>query len=307
MNIKKLFNKTKRNKSKESQLYSDIIYNAEDNFLILFSFTDNFFNEATEFLSFCSFPHRYDSIMVKYVHSAYNTHIRNTDNGSLDMYTINDRNYILIGGDDKEYSRLIYNSDNLANEFIQHILYNILKYRQMLKYENLIDNGVMNKKDFYYKTSNPPYSETLYCTNSEVYTDDYSMIMECLPDVFTSQDILKFIKCYGLRRYPLNAYVILYNAFIKNISEFVFIVHGELQSMYNNLIKNKDTYKNIVGPQYLVSDDDVYPGSIDDESLDEIFREKYDRYLDVTNNNNIEYEDIDEVISDEFYDESEDN
>ena len=120
MKIKNLFNKSKNKyeKSKESQLYSDVIYNAEDNFLILFSFTDNLFNEATEFISFCNFPHTYDSIMVKYVHSAYNDHIKNTDNGSLDTYIVHDRNYILIGGNDEEYSRLIYNSDNLANEFV---------------------------------------------------------------------------------------------------------------------------------------------------------------------------------------------
>ena len=48
MKIKNLFNKSKNKyeKSKESQLYSDVIYNAEDNFLILFSFTDDLFNEA---------------------------------------------------------------------------------------------------------------------------------------------------------------------------------------------------------------------------------------------------------------------
>lgn len=309
MKIKNLFNKSKNKyeKSKESQLYSEVIYNAEENFLVLFSFTDNFFNEATEFLSFCSFPHRYDSIMVKYVHSAYNDHIKNTDNGSPDTYIVHDRNYILIGGNDEEYSRLIYNSDNLANEFVQQILFNISKYRQISKYENLINNGAMDKKDFFYKSIDPIYDTVFYYMNSEVYTDDYHVIIERLPNAFTTQDILKFIKCYGLRAYPLNAYIILYNAFIKDISEFVFIVYGVLRPMYDALIKNKDTYKNIVGPQYLVADDDTYPGSIDDESLDEIFREKYDRYLNVTNDNNIEYEDIDEVISDEFYDESEDN
>lgn len=311
MKIKDLFNKNKDKnryeKSKESQLYSDVIYNAEENFLILFSFTDDFFNEATEFLSFCNFPHLYDGIMVKYVHSAYNDHIKNTDNGSLDTYIVHDRNYILIGGNDKEYSQLIYNSDNLANEFIQQILFNISKYRQMLKYENLIKNSVIDKKDFYYKSSDPSYSEVIYCINSEVYIDDYHMIMERLPNTFNTQDILKFIKCYGLRAFPLNAYIVLYNAFIKDISEFVFMVYGVLQPMYDDLIKNKDTYKNIVGPQYLIADDDVYPGNIDDESLDEIFRERYDRYLDVTNDGNIEYEDIDEIISNEFYDESEDN
>ena len=310
MKIKNLFNKSKNKyeKSKESQLYSDVIYNAEDNFLILFSFTDDLFNEATEFLSFCNFPHTYDSIMVKYVHSAYNDHIKNTDNGSLDTYIVHDRNYILIGGNDEEYSRLIYNSDNLANEFVQQILFNISKYRQMSKYKDLIENGAMDKKDFFYKSLDPVYDTVFYYMNSEVYTDDYHVIIERLPNAFTTQDILKFIKCYGLRAYTLNAYIILYNAFIKDISEFVFIVYGVLRPMYDALIKNKDTYKNIVGPQYLVADDDTYPGSIDDESLDEIFREKYDRYLNITNdNNNIEYEDIDEVISDEFYDESEDN
>lgn len=311
MKIKDLFSKN-RNKNinitnKESQLYSDVIYNTKENFIILFSFTDNFFNEATEFLSFCNMPFSYSDLKVKYVHSAYNDNIKNTDNGNLDIYTVHDRNYILIGGNDTDYYQLIYNSDNLANEFIQQILNNIYRYRMYTNYVDLIDTGVMNKKDFYHKSSEPVYNEVTTYDDSEIYVDNYHTIMENLPDSFTSQDILKFINCYKVRACPLNAYTILYNAFIKNISDFTFMVFGSLQPMYNDLIKNKGTYKNVVGPQYLVTDDDVYPGNIDDESLDEIFREKYDRYLDITNDNKVKYEDIDEIISSEFYNESEDN
>lgn len=51
-------------------------------------------------------------------------------------------------------------------------------------------------------------------------------------------------------------------------------------------------------PLYKQPDDDSIPGDVSDEALDEIFREHYERFSAVADDN-IQYEDIDEEIADD--------
>lgn len=290
----------------ESYINSEMIYNAKYNFMILISYSKDYSLDAIEFLTACSAcgnanesPH----LNIKYIHSSYEEDTNTKDEDGYPIILTNERNYLLLGGADEDY-KAVYNSiDNLSNSFIDAITTEIYQYRCSTMYNDLIESSVLNNK-FKFKGIEPAYDKFIVLDSDKGY-DDAKLILSKLPKGFTGQNLLKFIRTYNIydhnpSNYTVNvytAYDYLYSGYINNLDGFKYFVTNTYADMYKVLIKNgsDEVYKNCVGPQYLVMDDEAMPGSISDENLSEMFREKYERFTGVLDND-IEYEDIDEVI-----------
>ena len=308
----KLFNANKPVKSNESYINTEVIYSAEHNFIILVSFTKDYFSDAIEFLAACASSRYYGKfyepfLNIKYVHSSYEEDTKMKDEDGRPIIIIHEKNYLLLGGSDVDY-KLVYNViDNLSNAILTVITKEIYAYRCSTKYKELIKSFVLNGSNFKYKNVEPEYDAIIPTKSNKKAYDDVNLIMSKLPKGFTGQNLLKFIYTYNISNDESGIYVnyTLHTAFdylrgyyIDNMLNYINEIE-EFGDMYNGLIKNnsEEVYRNFVGPQYLVMDDEAMPGSISDENLDEIFRERYEKFTGIASDN-IEYEDIDEVVND---------
>lgn len=288
MSLKKFISKFKNKIIKESYVKTEVIYNHKTNFMILISFTQNYFNEAIEFLAACNDA---KGIRVKYVHSSYEEDNKKDENGNPIIHI---KNYILIGGTSEAYCNLYYRIDNIANSLLNAITKEIYNYRYYVDFKDL-SLFYFNDFKYYDSDSNTINYDTEIKACDFIYFDDAKKILSKLPIGFTGQNILKFINIYSSSSY-WDAYTILYDAYYKESVLYKdFICH--LDELFNALTKNPTdtTLKNFVGPQYLVQDDDVIPGDLTDESLDEVFRQEYDKFNAVRSDDLI-YEDIDEQL-----------
>lgn len=299
---KKIFPVFKKNK--ESYLYTKVIYNSENNFIILVSFSQDYFLSVIELLNACAFI---NNINVKYMQSSYE---KENKDGSIQYYI---KHYLLIGGDDSAYIELYNKIDTIDNSIIEHIKMDISMYRDISKYANsdiylfnkynLLNNSINGIYALYNNINtyhyNEPIKSTIDSLNLYYKIDDIEKIKSSIPDCFTSQSLLRFIYI-DLGYYRNNLYSCLNDAFNKNIESMKKVIDAIRDSVLSLFILNpSDTVlKNYIGPQYLVNDGDDIAGSIDDESLDEIFRQEYDRF-NAINSDDIEYKDIDEEFSSE--------
>lgn len=309
-----------RVKSNDSYVNTEVIYNGEFNFIILVSFSEDYFPDAIELLVACNnnrFSNNKISILnTRYVHSSYDEKTDIIDkNKSITI--IHPKNYILIGGNDKHYSALYNNINNISNNILSEISKEICANRCSTYYKKLIDDGVLPNR-FKYNGIKPKYDEPVFTKRKYNRTsyDNVSLMLSKLPNCFTGSDLLKFINTYSyycmdngeetFRRVNLQtAYDYLYDVYINNFLSDKEKITDEYADMYKALIKNgsDEVYKNLVGPQYLVMDDEAMPGNVTDEHLDEIFRQQYERFTGIYENN-IEYEDIDEQIAEDAEEEN---
>lgn len=297
-------------KIKESYLYTKVIYNSKNNFIILVSFTQDYFLSVIELLNACTFI---SNINVKYMQSSYE---KQNEDGSVDYYI---KHYLLIGGDDSAYIELYNKIDTIDNIILEHIKRDISMYRDTSKYANS-DIYLFNKYNLLYNYSgngiqiwhdkinlsqyNEPIKSNMDALHLNYEIDDIEKIKSSLPDCFTCQSLLRFIYM-DLGYCRNNLYSYLSDAFNKNIEYMQKVVDEIREPVLSLFISNPSNavLKNYVGPQYLVNDGDDIVGSIDDESLDEIFKQEYDRFNAISSDD-IEYKDIDEELaSEEIYEE----
>ena len=292
----------------DSYINTEVIYNAKFNFMVLVSFSQDYFSDMIEFIAACNSYYDFKEssrLNIKYVHSSYEEDTKMKDDDGNPIILIHEKNYLLLGGTDIDY-HIIYNTiDNLSNRILMALTKEIYMHRCSTMYNNFIKASVLNNK-FKYKNIEPEYDKFIISRHNKAY-DDVNLILSRLPSTFTGQNILKFINTYSIygnnpSNFTVNshnAYDYLHSVYIMDSYKYKSAIE-EFDEMYKALIKNgsDEVYKNFVGPQYLVMDDEAIPGSISDEHLDEIFREKYEKFTGIASDD-IEYEDIDEIIEDD--------
>lgn len=314
--IQKMFKGNKPIKVNADSCYinTEVLYNSKYNFIVLVSFTKEYFSDMIEFLAACGSSRYYGKfdepfLNIKYVHSSYEEDTGKKDEDSKPIIIIHEKNYLLLGGSDVDYE-LIYNViDNLSNAILMAITEEIYAYRCSAKYKRLSKSFVLDSNKFKYKNIEPKYDDTIFTSSGKRAYDDAALIMSKLPKGFTGQNLLKFIFTYDVSynnqnktsiEYSLHsAFDYLRGYYIDKIPKYEKHIR-EFKDMYEALIKNgsDEVYENFVGPQYLVIDDEAIPGSISDENLDEIFREKYEKFTGIYDDS-VEYTDIDEIVEDE--------
>ena len=285
--LRKFFPRIK--KGNDNFLYTKVIYNEKNNFMILISFTEKYFTDAIQFLSAVS----YTNLSVKFVQSSYEE--KNNDN-----ILIHNRYYILISGNDYDYIDFYETIDSCSNSIALALEKDIINYRNMDTYSNT----------YFYESGNiVKYDKRIdICSDELIYTiDDIKKIKSNLPECFTGQMLLDFIYLSVGNDYR-SLFSLLCDAYNFDDNDCKKIIE-KIKKPVLSLICAYPTdavLKNWCGPQYLVNDDGLIAGDIDNASIDDIFKQDYQKCTAIASDD-VEYVDIDEELSREeiYEDESE--
>lgn len=288
--IKKFIKSTKTNKinSDDNYCYSNIIWNTDSNLIILISFTENYFEQIIEIQDVINTSQLLNS---KIIYSSYEEVTDKLDEDGDPIVIIHKKYYMLIGGYPCYWNYLYTNIHNLGNPILSKITDEIVNNCDSKNFSNLIYDGILHG----FKDNIKYEDKEVETVNGYIYTDP-KILLNRLPSGFTGRDILKFIRIFkddnvSDAYYKIN---IFYN--MKNADFYKHELYPLYSVLFNNLTIEKLCMA--LAPLYNQIDDDSIPGDVSDESLDEIFREKYERFSAVADNFTL-YEDIDEVLSDD--------
>ena len=298
MKLKNIFNGFFKNKnekieSNDSYCHTNIIWNCPDNLIILLSFTENHFGDIIELQDAIKLCNNLNS---KIVYSSYDEEIERVDkDGSTKTeLLIHKKYYLLIGGEPSRWENLYENIHNLGNNVLAKITNEITNNCNPADFKHLINDGVLNE----FNNAQNNIDTPVKLDNGWEYTDPV-VLLSRLPNGFTGRDIIKFIKIINKK-----GVVQIYDAYNK-IRQIGFMHNDQFEKnhlypLYAALFKNPTVEKLnlLLEPLYKQPDDDSIPGDISDESLDEIFREHYERFSAVADDST-QYEDIDEELADE--------
>ena len=293
MGIKKFLKRIFSNKlkDKEKYLYTKVIFNIESEFMILISFSDHYHNQMMEFLDICSWT---SGVITKLIQSSYD---EETDDGK---FIIHNRNYLLIDMDDYAYAEILYHS-NMSNPIISAISEDVKNIRHIEKYKDIL---------LFDEPDNIIFDECIEITDYKLpyKVTDMDKILKSLPNCFTGYTLLPFIHIYFSFTTPISLYDYLLEVYeYKADEEFIDYFESVRKNIISKLVKHPTdvVLKNYIGPQYLVMEDEDIPGDLDEESLDDIFKQSYDRFNAISDDN-IVYKDIDEVeiLDDDFKEET---
>ena len=289
--FKNIFNKiikpkNKKVESDDSYCYSEIIWNNYNNLMILISFTEDYFEQIIDIqdaINSCT-------LQGKIIYSSYEEETDRKDDNGDNIIIIHKKYYMLIGGSPKEWNKLYMNIHNLGNEVLSKISDEITNNCKASDFNQLIEDGILSE----FNDNYVPDTD-LITKNGSSYTNP-ELVLSKLPNGFTGRDVIKFIKVTS-KDWVASAFETVNNVY--RMPNSLFKNH-DLYPMYTALIKDPtpDKLGMLLEPLYKQPDDDTIPGDIDDESLDEIFRVKYERFSAVADDN-MQYEDIDEILYDE--------
>lgn len=294
-------NKKKKIKSDEVYCYTDIIWNTKYNMIILVSYTEEYFNQVIELLDACNRC----NIRTLHMQSSYDEKSDETDHHGYPIYIEHPKHYLLLSGEPSEFSKIHTNIYNLGNIILSNISNDIVNNCNSNDFSNLIDDGILPQSSFKYSDDIKYTDECIVAKNVAPCTilyDNIDIILSRLPKVFTSKNIINHINIrieFSESNYIMHS-IYEYIKLGDKIENYNFMnLFNLLSPLFNKIIPNATLNKmeTLVLPLYMQSDDDSIPGDIDDDSLDEIFRKKYERF-NAINTESLIYEDIDEVLLD---------
>lgn len=301
MGIMSLFKKSKIPKAKkhdivanESFVYTEIVYHSPNNFIILISLTKEYFFQLAEFVDACSLAY----LNTKVVNSSYDTENEEKDSEFGKLIVLHERYYCLVGGSYDRYANL-FNHINLSNDILIQITQDIYANCESVYFNKLIDDFVLSGYDFKYRNIKARYDNMPLAYKDQygdsILIDNVGAIMSKLPNGFNAHSVVRFVQVYVCKDHR-------YNTLHGYLSLKGYKGCSAIEEQLKYLIKvvDEDSIKHLFDPLYLVQDDegDPLPGDLSDESLDDMFREKYERFTGVADDF-IGYQDIDEQLSDD--------
>jgi hypothetical protein len=289
--ISKNYNNIKM-ESNDSYCYSKIIWNSNDNLIILISFTEDYFEEVIDIQD--AINNSQTNLYSKIVYSSYDEEIDEKDEEGNSLWIIHKKYYMLIGGWPSAWQKIYMNIHNLGNNILFSITNEIINNCHAKHFDILIEDDII--QDFKYNKEKPDYDIPKDAKDGSFIYTDPAVVLSRLPNGFTGRDILKFITIHSSynNKYT-NACDELNHIIDDNNDNFCNSVFYDL---YSSLFKNPtiNKLKIVLDPLYKQPDDDSIAGDVDDESLDAIFKEHYERFSAIADDS-IYYEDIDEKIS----------
>lgn len=284
--------------SDDSYCYANMVWNSENYIIILLSFTENYFNEIIDLQDAIHNSEFSNDIASKIVYSSYDEETDKQDGDGKNIWIIHKKNYMLIGGTPEQWEHIYMSINDLGNNVLAMITYEITKNCYAKSFKNLIDDDIIGH--FTYNNHKPEYDEMIDVegAGAKLVCVDPEIIMSRLPNGFTGKDILKFIDVLSVGDLAhTNAYYCL-KSDVK-LSNDVF-AKSPFYPIYFELFKHPKSkkLKMIFEPLYKQPDDDGIAGDIDDESLDAIFRERYEKFSALADES-IHYEDIDEQLAED--------
>lgn len=290
MALKDLFKKFKKKDNKilayDDFCRSDVIFHGEDYLLLLLSYTDNYHSEMVEFLDA---EHNTDYYICRHK-IKFSSYDEKTESGEIISHN---RNYMLIGIAGIKDFLVIYDCiESVSNTILKTIITDIVNnydISNMNEAQELIQNGII------VPNHNPNLKYDILACDYGTYLDP-KIIKSKVPNVFTGLDILPFIR---MERHFGNTFVdndIMTNMNGMSDQDFKNSIYYNIgKELFKHISKDK-MHMLLTTPLYMLPDeDDSLPGDLDDESLDSIFRENYERFSAVADDSTL-YEDIDEIL-----------
>lgn len=298
---------------KESYIHSTFIESCckkDNNFyyfssIILFEFTDDKFPDVCEFLDASKLE------ASKLISTSLDIET-GIDKYGEPIYISYPKNYFLIKCTPQQIVDTILNINGLSNQVLKCLKAEIYEHMprkdfiELERYDILDMNAFkmeeIEETDFTYIKYES--NEMLFNCNNILFVS-FNNILSKLPKCFTALDVIEFIT------------ILMYNeSFVTSTDKewIVFNAHdlkykkSILAILYNNGIfkylfndiSMHDILNMLITPVFNrnTDDDNILNGSLSDENIDDIFKQQYDRFNNVTDDNII-YKDIDEIIEDE--------
>lgn len=296
----------------DTKLYTDVVYNTFANLIILISYSNDYANQVVEFLDACN------TAGIKFItmSSSYGTtnEEENDDNDEEEKekefairpeQILHQRQYIVLSGSVLNYAGIYSCIDALSNDILLAIQDDIYNHCSSTYFNEHIKNGVLNFNEFKYKKISPQYDRELTLSpiqyDKQLVFNDPKLIISKIPSGFMEKDILQIIKIHT----PGDDYAIksmlrlLKEQYDKNKCGKDFMKDfADIYSMIIGEINDEKIHRLLFVPKYMLQDSDTLIGDVDDERLDEMFRQRYDKFSGIATDG-IEYKDIDEIIQDD--------
>ena len=296
MGILKWFKNRKKNKKKYSDdeyikstfIHADFISMKNTPlYYILFTFTDAYCKSAVEFLS------------SAYIKNVFIQSSDDKDTGELDedcneIIISTPKNYLLIAVSQSNIAQIISNID-ISNSFVDELIKQIYDNNIKSKYfKQFIDDGIMYESLYTDKDLNENKNILKY--NDLIYTD-LPAILKLLPSEFNGYHLLNIFGFYN------SGYDSLFLQLCNDPNKSSCVLtDDEITHVYNGVIKNptRERLQKLIQPLYKIDweDEDLIHGELSSSDVDELFKQQYDRFSAVKNDNTT-YMDIDEVLSED--------
>lgn len=280
--------KDKKVKSDESFCHCKALVREKENLIIFVSMSEDYYSTClAELLDAAN-----NSSMLmntKLVLSSYDEETDEVDEDGYKIWIINNRYYLLIGGSPEEWEHFFFEVD-ISNKMLSYMIEEINSTYSSPKFNELYQDHILEDRQHY------DYEEMMQHDNF-YYTDPLKLLSN-LPKEFRGRDLMKFIRIS--EDDTTSMYLYEYCCFLmdyKNMDISKYPVYEVLKKLLKN--PTNEYIRSLSLPLYKQpDDDDSIVGDIDDASLHEIFREKYERFSAVSDDS-IYYEDIDEQIDDD--------
>ena len=296
MKILNWLKKKKKNKKKytddeyiKSQLISYFRHGNEHVFYILFTFSNSYCQSAIDIVN-------YLSSKAIYIPSSDDIDTGEFDEDGNEIINSIPKNYLLIEVSYNDIKTIIGNTD-ISNSFVYEIIQIMYKYGRKIEFEdNLISDDIMNESLFI--TENGEYSDNIihYSGHHDIFYVDIEAVLKVLPSEFTGADLFDIFSF---------AYVDIQTSImhqVKLYDGFKYISDDDVAVVYKGVLKNptRDNLQKLLLPKYKrsIDEDELIHGDLSSSNVDDLFKEKYERF-NAIKNNNTEYMDIDEALSED--------
>ena len=285
----------------EPLLKIEMIYCSSNFKTILYTFSDHYNSIAIEFLTACN------QSKINVITENEPINISEDDKKSDDFVITPEKipdkiNYIIISGKDKDYSEIFNNIANLQNPFIRILLPYIYDYFDDSKFYIHINDGILDGNKFaHIKPENEDYE---FNTGLVRKAMNIESVLNKIPAVFnTPKDIAIITLCSSPDNICHNFIDII--KIIHRQFDYASFETEEFANIFKpvfNTISIEDMLSIVDLPRYALEDpdnDDTYVLNYVGTSHDvaDIFINPPDTFSGISDDN-IEYNDIDEVILD---------
>ena len=132
--------------------------------------------------------------------------------------------------------------------------------------------------------------------NHDIFYVDIEAVLKVLPSEFTGADLFDIFSF---------AYVDIQTSImhqVKLYDGFKYISDDDVAVVYKGVLKNptKDNLQKLLLPKYKrsIDEDELIHGDLSSSNVDDLFKEKYERF-NAIKNDNTEYMNIDEALSED--------
>lgn len=273
------------------------------NIIMLISFSKNYFDEISELVCNCQFK-------TKLLQTSYDKELDTLDEDGNKQIMITPKYYLLISGSVKDYLDLFYNTVNLSNSAIKCIMTELYGNVNKSFFQQLIDDRILSEQLFTYNNKTTAIEEIIDNDTRIISHDDADYVISKLPTGFIGSDLVDMVKIYFYYtddnnvtiRYASSVLQLLKEIKKGNIPERVINVLST-NNIFNGIMSDSsiDNLLDLLNPVYKRKVfDNVITGGLNDEDIDEVFLQQYDRFTGViSDEDDIHYSDIDEVVSDD--------